>query len=80
IISNVPTALLISQFTNSWKPLLLGVNIGGMGTLVASLASLISYKIYINEYPEEKRAYLKEFLALNFILLIGMGTCGFILF
>lgn len=73
-ISNVPAAILISEFTNEWKPLLLGVNIGGIGTLIASLASLISYKLYTLEYPEDKKAFVKEFSILNFSILILMGT------
>lgn len=46
IISNVPAAILISHFTDNAKELILGVNIGGIGTLISSLASLISYKLY----------------------------------
>ncbi len=42
VISNVPTAVLLSHFTSAWQPLLVGVNIGGAGTLVGSLASLIT--------------------------------------
>lgn len=45
-LSNVPTAILLSGFTDDWAGLLLGVNIGGLGTLIASMASLISYKLY----------------------------------
>ncbi|WP_432205612.1 SLC13 family permease (plasmid) [Cetobacterium somerae] len=74
IISNVPAAILISEFTNKWQPLLLGVNIGGLGTLIASLASLISYKFYISEFPEEKRKYLTVFSILNFSILILIGS------
>jgi Na+/H+ antiporter NhaD/arsenite permease-like protein len=73
IISNVPTAILISEFTPNWKPLLIGVNVGGLGTLVASLASLISYKIYTNEFQKDKKIYLKEFSILNIILLFLMS-------
>lgn len=47
IISNVPAAVLLSTFTDSWKPLLEGVNIGGLGTPIASLASLITIKLYM---------------------------------
>lgn len=73
IISNVPTAILVSEFTTKWKPLLVGANLGGMGTLIASLASLISYKLYINEYLEDKKRYIKLFTILNVILLFTMG-------
>ncbi len=48
VISNVPSALLLYPFSSISRTLLLGVNVGGLGTLVASLASLISYKLYVN--------------------------------
>lgn len=67
-ISNVPCSILLAGFTDYWKELLLGVNIGGMGTLVASLASVISYKFYIKEYKD--KTYLKKFHKYNFISLI----------
>ena len=47
IISNVPSAILLSQFTDNYRDLLVGVNIGGAGTLIASLASLITFREYI---------------------------------
>lgn len=64
-ISNVPATMLISGFTPYYKELLLGVNIGGMGTLIASLASVISYKLYLKEYPENSSSYLKKFTIYN---------------
>lgn len=67
-ISNVPCAILISGFSNNIKELLLGVNIGGMGTLISSLASVISYKIYNEEYENKK--YLFKFHSINFMFLI----------
>lgn len=69
VISNVPCSILISSFTDNWREVLLGVNIGGMGTLIASLASLISYKIYFNYKPENKKIYLKKFHIYNFVSL-----------
>lgn len=68
VISNVPSAILLSSFTSQWKEIILGVNIGGMGTLIASLASLISYKFYIKEYGQSKK-YLIHFHGYNFISL-----------
>lgn len=70
IISNVPATMLLSKFTIYYKELLLGVNIGGMGTLIASLASVISYKLYINEYSDENNKYLKVFTVYNLIGLL----------
>ncbi|AGX43420.1 SLC13 family permease [Clostridium saccharobutylicum] len=68
LISNVPCAILLSKFTNSWRPILIGVNVGGMGTIIASLASLISYKFYSKEYDGKK--YLYKFIKYNFGSLI----------
>lgn len=56
-ISNVPAALLLSGFTENINALILGVNIGGLGTLIASMASLISYKLYAVEPQAEKGRY-----------------------
>ncbi|NMM65028.1 anion transporter [Clostridium sp. P21] len=67
LISNVPCSVLVSGFTENWKQVLLGVNIGGMGTLIASLASLISYKIFINENEDKKnKLYLSKFNIYSF--------------
>ena len=67
VISNVPATMLLSGFTNHFKELLLGVNIGGMGTLIASLASVISYKIYTSEFGNDN--YMKSF---NFYNILGL--------
>ena len=76
-ISNVPSAVLLSQFTDNWQDLLVGVNIGGAGTLIASLASLITYREYAAHYPGDTGRYLKLFSFFNFsflgILLIVMS-------
>lgn len=68
-ISNVPAALLLSGFTENSKGLLLGVNIGGLGTLIASMASLISYKIYAYNYNKTKGVYLMWFTFANLMFL-----------
>lgn len=69
IISNVPAAILLSGFTENARPLLYGVNIGGLGTLIASLASVISYRLYGNSEGARKGAYLKTFTLYNVIFL-----------
>lgn len=69
-ISNVPCAILLSGFTNNYKDLIIGVNIGGLGTLIASMASLISFKYISKENPELKKKYFIYFTVSNFILLI----------
>ncbi|MBD7912143.1 SLC13 family permease [Clostridium cibarium] len=66
-ISNVPCTMLLSSFTNNYKELLLGVNIGGMGTLIASMASLISYKLYTKDYSENSTRYIKYFSLYNLL-------------
>lgn len=70
MISNVPAAMLLSGFTTDFKELLYGVNIGGLGTLIASMASLISYRFYVKAYPEYKQKYFKSFTIYNVILLV----------
>lgn len=65
-ISNVPCSVFLSKFTTYWRELLLGVNIGGMGTIIASLASVISYKLFIKENPESSKKYLIKFSLYNF--------------
>ena len=69
IISNVPAALLLSGFSNNWRALIVGTNLGGLGTLIASMASLISYKQVAAEYPERKGIYLLVFTAANVVML-----------
>lgn len=70
IISNVPSAMLLANFTEQSKALILGVNVGGLGTLIASMASVISYKIYIAAYPKFSRKYLLTFTLYNLITLL----------
>ncbi len=69
IISNVPTSILLSQFTDNYRALLLGVNIGGTGTLIASLASLITFREYSLREPYKIGKYLKIFAGLNLLFL-----------
>ncbi len=70
IISNVPSAILLSQFTHNYRDLLVGVNIGGVGTLISSLASLITFREYVRHNPCRTRYYLGMFSAYNFSFLI----------
>lgn len=70
IISNVPSAILLSEFTGNYKELLLGVNIGGVGTLISSLASLITFREYTSHVKGKTAQYLGLFTALNFGFLI----------
>lgn len=78
IISNVPAAVMLAPFTKQSAALLLGVNLGGLGTLVASLASLISYRLYINGAQADSKAYLYTFTVLNFTflaILLLLASC-----
>jgi Na+/H+ antiporter NhaD/arsenite permease-like protein len=68
-ISNVPSAILLSQFTDNYHELLLGVNIGGAGTLIASLASLITFREYVAHNPGKSGSYILRFSAFNFAFL-----------
>lgn len=70
VISNVPSAILLSEFTTNYKELLLGVNIGGVGTLISSLASLITFREYTSHIKGRTVQYLGLFTALNFGFLI----------
>ena len=71
VISNVPAAVLLSGFTQQWRPLLEGVNIGGLGTPVASLASLITLKLYLGSEGARVGRFLGVFTLVN---LIGLGV------
>ena len=69
VISNVPSAILLSQFTGNYADLLVGVNIGGVGTLISSLASLITFSQYTSHNPDKTGYYVKLFSAFNFSFL-----------
>ncbi len=69
VISNVPSAILLSQFTEDYANLLVGVNIGGVGTLISSLASLITFREYLKHNPGKARHYIIMFCVFNFAFL-----------
>jgi len=76
IISNVPATLLLSKFTSQWDALLWGSNVGGFGSLVASLANLIAYKLYISHGASKNKrvSFTVLFLVMGYIaLMIGIG-------
>lgn len=72
LISNVPSAVLLSHFTTDYRSLLLAVNIGGCGTLIASLASLITFTEYRKNNPGQVKTYLRKYTALNFFFVIAL--------
>ena len=79
VISNVPACLLLSPFTRNTSALMLGVNIGGLGTLVASLASLISFRLYGAAEGTSKGLFMGVFTALNLLFLAVMLLLAWIM-
>lgn len=79
VISNVPAAILLSGFSSDLSALLTGVNLGGLGTLIASLASLISFKFFARVYPNEKGKFLKVFTVWNVLFLIVLAVAAMLL-
>lgn len=77
-ISNVPAAVMLSSFTTQGTMLVVGSNIGGLGTLVASLASLISYKLYARSEHAKTGRYMLVFTAINAAFLVML--CLFAIF
>ena len=77
VISNVPSAILLSNFTDNYPALLVGVNIGGTGTLIASLASLITFREYSKHNPGKTGSYILKFSAFNFGFLIILTAVMF---
>ncbi|HEX3011512.1 MAG TPA: SLC13 family permease [Syntrophomonadaceae bacterium] len=75
VISNVPCAILIAHYTVQWKAVLLGVNVGGLGSLVASMASVIAYKFYRQEY--KGHPFLVEFTGCNLLSLALFSTLAY---
>ena len=69
VISNVPAAILLSGFSTNYEAIIVGINIGGLGTLIASMANLISYKILAREFNDFKIRYFIVFTVLNIVLL-----------
>ena len=70
IMSNVPAALLLSGFTNQYELLIIGTNLGGLGTIIASMASLISFKYIGKDYKHLRGKYLLYFTVANILFLL----------
>lgn len=79
VTSNVPAALLLSGFTDNVSGLIVGTNLGGLGTLIASMASLISYRQIAREVPGEKGVYFRLFTVSNLIFLAALMLLWWIL-
>ena len=80
IVSNVPAALLLSGFTDNARALLLGVDVGGLGTPIASLASLISLKLYSRTSDAKMGKFLAEFTLVNIALLLVLSVAVVLLY
>ena len=82
IISNVPAALLLSGFNDNYRALIVGTNIGGLGTIIASMASLISFKYVAKESVSTRGRYMIYFTVSNVviltIMLISTNIIGYI--
>lgn len=72
VISNVPAAVMLSSFTHSARALLLGVNAGGLGTPIASLASLITLRLYLKSPGADGKKFMLSFLLINTLLLFAL--------
>ncbi len=79
VISNVPSAILLSQFTENYQELLIGVNVGGVGTLISSLASLITYREYVNQNPGKSKGYMLIFTGFNLAFLVLLTLAAVLL-
>ena len=80
VVSNVPAAVMLSRFTSDWQSLLAGVNIGGFGTPIASMASVISLRIYGGSEGCDKKRYLIFFTAVNMLMLIVLLAASRLLY
>ena len=81
VISNVPSAVLLAGFTANWHSLLIGVDLGGLGTPIASLASLIAFRLYMHTSGASGRAFMREFALANAVtlaLMIGLYAALFV--
>ncbi len=79
LISNVPATILLAPFASSGLALFHGVNIGGLGTPIASLASVITYRLFASEYPDKRQAFLGAFSLYNFGCLLLLGAVFFVI-
>jgi len=77
-LSNVPTAILLAPLTENWRALLWGVNVGGFGTPIASMANLIAFRIFTAEADfSERRRFLRYYLFAEVLALLLGGLLWF---
>ncbi len=70
VISNVPAALLLADFTTHWRTLLWGVSVGGFGSLIASLANLIAYRVYVRQHKQRALPFAIKFHVLSYLAFV----------
>lgn len=79
VISNVPAAILLSGLSDKANALIIGTNLGGLGTLIASMASLITYKFYVGTKNSSPQKYILVFTVFNVCYLAALGTLYFLI-
>ena len=79
VTSNMPASVLLSEFTTDWQGLLVGVGVGGFGTPIASMASIVSLRIYMREQRDGPRAYLRHYTLVNILMLLVLAPLAVML-
>lgn len=70
VVSNVPSGMMLCGFSTNYDAIIIGINLGGLGSLIASMANLITYIVFVKEYNHLKFKFLLKFTILNVVLLI----------
>lgn len=79
LISNVPAAIVLYPFTGNLAALLYGVDTAGLCSLIGSLASVINYRIYVREYPENGKKFIKTFTLISLAFFAIVAVPGFLI-
>ena len=79
IISNVPATIVLYPFTENFAALIYGADTAGLVSLIGSLASVINYRIYVREYPDRGRAFIRVFTLVSWAFFLIVVVPGFLL-
>ena len=79
VTSNMPASVLLSEFTTDWQGLLAGIGVGGFGTPIASMASIVSLRIYMREQRDRPGRYLRHYTAVNLLMLLVLAPLALVL-
>lgn len=79
VTSNMPASVLLSEFTTDWQGLLAGISVGGFGTPIASMASIVSLRIYMREQRDGPGRYLGHYTAMNLLMLLVLAPLALVL-